>query len=169
MVTHHHHPMDVLPPNHPKDGHPPYKMWSPTFLRMVANLTTDRQPPFPGWSPTIQKVSHQPTIPRTNTHHVTIPRMVTSQPKYGHPPSLIDGQPPSPGWSPTILSLVTNHLQGGHSQSLGESRTFPRMATQLVLFLELIHSQCCYLSKASLNACLKRPIFGIVSSIFRQI
>ena len=88
----------------------------------------------------------------------------------GHPPLTEWSSTPSfQKWSPTILSFVTHHLQGGHPQSLGESPPFPRIITQLVLFLEMIHSQCCYLSKALLNACLNRPIFRIVNFIFSQI
>ena len=65
----------------PLDGHPPNRIWSPTFLKIVTHFPKDGHQPSPGWSP-------------------TIPRMVTNNTQ--------DGHPPSKGGLATIQNLVTH-------------------------------------------------------------
>ena len=137
MVTH-----------HPKNGNPPFQIYSPTFPRMVTQLPKDGHchPPSQGWSPSIPRVL--PTIKNWHLDKIMIrwqlpwlvpyhpsspPRMVTHHPEYGHPPSKRwlpsfqrmvihhpqDGRLPSLGWSPTISKMLTNQPKDGHLPSTG--------------------------------------------------
>ena len=92
--------------------------WSTTIIRKVVHKPYHPQkshPPTQGWSPTKRNCSRDMELgtytlltklaPGDNCYgwSLTIPRMVTNQPK--------DGHPPTQGWSPTNPRMVT-HQKG---------------------------------------------------------
>ena len=106
MISHHH-----------QDGHPPSKGWLPTIQNltegsvlqtwnlahrlnhkiktrwqlpwMVGSHPLDGHPASPGWSPiSLRLVTHYPKSP-SKILSPSFPRMVTHNPKHGHPPSKI--------------------------------------------------------------------------------